>query len=245
MAQARFPWHRRSWGGVGGSELPPTWNGEPRRDHPYRKALEPTAQGALHRRGGAEREHPAGRRPRPARRLLCRRGAALPVGARPPGEPAGRLGAVLGPLYQALQESTGCRVLVDSSKLPSYGALLEALPGVELYVLHLVRDPRATAWSWLRRKRLTDTPAPRLMQRQPPGKSAAMWMVWNLTTALLWSGGPRYLRLRYEDLVQRPEAAVRRIAELVGESPAALPFPVPGRVALAPTHSVAGNPGRL
>src|SRR6266498_4080255 len=42
MAQARFPWHRRSWGGVGGSELPPTWNGEPRRDHPYRKALEPT-----------------------------------------------------------------------------------------------------------------------------------------------------------------------------------------------------------
>src|SRR6266540_1267614 len=91
MAQARFPWHRRSWGGVGGSELPPTWNGEPRRDHPYRKALEPTAQGALHRRGGAEREHPAGRRPRPARRLLCRRGAALPVGARPPGEPAVRL----------------------------------------------------------------------------------------------------------------------------------------------------------
>src|SRR6266508_320834 len=91
MAQARFPWHRRSWGGVAGSELPPTWNGEPRRDHPYRKALEPTAQGALHRRGGAEREHPAGRRPRPARRLLCRRGAALPVGARPPGEPAVRL----------------------------------------------------------------------------------------------------------------------------------------------------------
>ncbi len=157
----------------------------------------------------------------------------------------GRLAAALGPLYQAIRESTGCRVLVDSSKLPSYGALLETLPGVELYVLHLVRDPRATAWSWLRRKRLTDTPAPRLMQRQPPGKSAAMWMVWNLTAALLWSGGPRYLRLRYEDLVRRPEAAVRRIAELVGESPAALPFPVPGRVALAPTHSVAGNPGRL
>jgi MFS family permease len=29
-ARARFPWHRRSWGGPGGSERPPEWNGEPR-----------------------------------------------------------------------------------------------------------------------------------------------------------------------------------------------------------------------
>src|SRR6266498_4138909 len=127
MAQARFPWHRRSWGGVGGSELPPTWNGEPRRDHPYRKALEPTAQGALHRRGGAEREHPAGRRPRPARRLLCRRGAALPVGARPPGEPAVRLwrsGARLPHL------GGGARPAVPGDpgkhRLPRAGRLLQA-----------------------------------------------------------------------------------------------------------------------
>src|SRR6266545_3440385 len=172
----------------------------------------------------------AARLQRKATRVRC--APAMILSGRLGRRRSGRLGAVLGPLYQAIQESTGCRVLVDSSKLPSYGALLEALPGVELYVLHLVRDPRATAWSWLRRKRLTDTPAPRLMQRQPPGKSAAMWMVWNLAAALLWSGGPRYLRLRYEDLVRRPEAAVRRIAGLVGESPAALPFPVPGRLAL-------------
>lgn len=174
-----------------------------------------------------------------------RRAPAMIAASRMGRARPGRLGAVLGPLYQAIRCRTGCRVLVDSSKLPSYGALLEALPGVELYVLHLVRDPRATAWSWLRRKRLTDTPTPRLMQRQPPGKSAAMWMVWNLVAALLWSGRPRYLRLRYEDLVRRPEEAVRRVAELVGESPDALPFPVPGTVSLAPTHSVAGNPGRL
>jgi Sulfotransferase family len=287
---------------VGGSELPPTWNGEPRRDHPT-KGLSSTRLKLLYIAGAgrsgstlldgvlgqldgffaagelrylwerglqesrlcgcgvAVRDCPtwravlasafgpgvdanaAARLQRKATRVRC--APAMILSGRLGRRRSGRLGAVLGPLYQAIQESTGCRVLVDSSKLPSYGALLEALPGVELYVLHLVRDPRATAWSWLRRKRLTDTPAPRLMQRQPPGKSAAMWMVWNLTTALLWSGGPRYLRLRYEDLVRRPEAAVRRIAELVGESPAALPFPVPGRVALAPTHSVAGNPGRL
>ncbi len=153
--------------------------------------------------------------------------------------------AVLARLYPAVRRQTGCRVLVDSSKLPSYGWLLDSLPGIELHVLHLVRDPRATAWSWLRRKRLPDTRPPRLMQRQPPLKSAAMWTAWNLVAALLWSRSPRYLRLRYEDLVARPEEAARRIAALVGESPGRLPFPAPQTVVLAPTHSVAGNPGRL
>jgi hypothetical protein len=179
------------------------------------------------------------------RATRVRRAPALVAASRLGRLRAGPLGEALGPLYGAVRRRTGCRVLVDSSKLPSYGALLDALPGVELYVVHLVRDPRATAWSWLRRKPLPDTAAPRLMQRQPPGKSAAMWMVWNLAAALLWSGRPRYLRLRYEDVIRRPEEAVRRIARLVGESPASLPFPVPGSVALAPTHSVAGNPSRL
>lgn len=41
----------------------------------------------------------------------------------------------------------GDGVVVDSSKLPPYGALLGGLPGIELYVLHVVRDPRATAFS--------------------------------------------------------------------------------------------------
>jgi len=156
-----------------------------------------------------------------------------------------RQAALLGRVYRAAGRQSGCRVLVDSSKLPSYGWLLGRLPEVDLYVVHLVRDPRATAWSWLRRKRLTDTADARLMQRQTPLKSALMWTVWNLVAALLWSRSERYLRLRYEDLVSRPEEAVRRIAALLGEMPGRLPFPAPGRVELAPTHSVAGNPARL
>jgi hypothetical protein len=169
------------------------------------------------------------------------------LGSRPGGPArAGKAHALLGRLYRAAGRQSGCRVLVDSSKLPSYGWLLGRLPEVDLYVVHLVRDPRATAWSWLRRKRLTDTDDDaRMMQRQPPLKSAIMWTVWNLVAALLWSRSDRYLRLRYEDLVASPEDAVRRIAALLGELPGPMPFPAPGTVALAPTHSVAGNPARL
>jgi hypothetical protein len=182
--------------------------------------------------------------------LVAHRVGPLPsrAAARPdPRAPAppGDLAALLGRVYGAARRQSGCRVLVDSSKLPSYGALLERLPEVDLYVVHLVRDPRATAWSWLRQRRLPDTVQPRLMQRQPPLKSALLWTLWNLVAALLWSGSERYLRLRYEDLVARPDEAVRRIATLLGEAPGRLPFPAPGTVALAPTHSVAGNPARL
>ncbi len=53
-------------------------------------------------------------------------------------------------LYRAVQESTGSRVIVDSSKLPSYGYVLGMTPGIDLNVVHLIRDPRAAAYSGLK-----------------------------------------------------------------------------------------------
>jgi Sulfotransferase family len=149
-------------------------------------------------------------------------------------------------LYRAVQRQTGCRVIVDSSKSPVYAGLVAAIPGVEVSLVHLVRDPRATAWSFLRKKRLPDFGDDRLMQRQHPAVSARRWSLWQAVTELLWRGrAGRYLRLRYEDFVGDPQAAVRRIAELAGETPAALPFTGPATVRLAATHSVSGNPNRF
>lgn len=76
--------------------------------------------------------------------------------------------AVLGRLYVALAETTQSSVIVDSSKLPSYAWLLSQVPEIDLRVVHLVRDPRAAAWSWLRKKDLPDD-APRThMERISP-----------------------------------------------------------------------------
>ncbi|MEV1288054.1 sulfotransferase [Micromonospora sp. NPDC049679] len=152
--------------------------------------------------------------------------------------------AVIAALYAALAGETGA-VIVDSSKLPPYGALLGTLPGVELYVLHVVRDPRATAFSWRRRRGLDGAADDRLMSRPPVWKAALLWLVWNGATLRLWAGRPeRYLRVRYEDFVAAPAAVTRRIARFAGPDPAELPFPAPGVVRLAATHSVAGNPSR-
>ncbi len=149
-------------------------------------------------------------------------------------------------LYQAIQQATNCRVIVDSSKSAVYAELLASIPGIDLYVVHLLRDPRATAYSWLRRKELPDFGDDRLMQRQAPLTSARRWVAWQAATEALWWRRPdRYLRLRYEDFVHEPQAAVRKIAGLVGEAPATLPFTAPTTVRLRPTHSVSGNPSRF
>ncbi len=149
-------------------------------------------------------------------------------------------------LYHALQRETGAHVIVDSSKLPSYGRVLQDIPSLELYVVQLVRDPRATAYSWMRKRELRDYGDLRLMQRQPPLKSSGLWGMWNAVAEMFWRPlKGRYLWLRYEDFVADPQATVRRVLSLVGEETAELPFTGPTTVRLGPTHSVAGNPSRL
>jgi hypothetical protein len=151
----------------------------------------------------------------------------------------------MGRLYETIRDHSSARVIVDSSKLPTYGHAVGHLKGVDLHVVHLIRDPRATAYSWLRKRTLPDRPGA-TMQRHRPAKSAALWSVWNWVTERLWATRPdRYLRLRYEDLVREPESAVRSVLSFVSEEPAKLPFVSDRSVDLAATHTVAGNPSRF
>jgi hypothetical protein len=153
--------------------------------------------------------------------------------------------AVIRRLYRAIAEETGADLVVDGSKLPPYGLLLGQQPGVEVLVLHLVRDPRATAYSWLRGKPTRDTARGAQMQRQEVWKSSLLWTVWNLTAARVWKDdGVRTCRVRYEDFVADPAGELARVAVMVGADPAELPFVAPDTVRLSPTHSVAGNPNR-
>jgi hypothetical protein len=150
-------------------------------------------------------------------------------------------------VVRAVRDVSGASVVVDSSKLPPYGALLRATPGVDLRVVHLVRDPRATAFSWDQAKAQPDRGTPGLMQRQRPWKAAGLWATWNAAAELLGrSMGDKYLRLRYEDFIAQPTAALRDVVSLIGLPDAALPLLDGGhRASLAPSHTVAGNPDRF
>ncbi|MGH2704204.1 MAG: sulfotransferase [Actinomycetota bacterium] len=153
---------------------------------------------------------------------------------------------ILSRLYRAIRDVTGSRVVVDSSKLPAYGNLLDRAPSIDLRVVHLIRDPRAAAYSWLRKKAQPDRGTPGLMERQGPLRSSLLWTTWNAAAEALWRRHPeRYLRLRYEDLIADPPRAIRRILRLADEHPSTLPFIAPRSVSLSGNHTVAGNPDRL
>lgn len=155
--------------------------------------------------------------------------------------------AAVGHLYEAIPAVTGASLIVDSSKLPAYGRLLDLLPGIDLTVLHLVRDPRAAAYSWSRHKPLADGAAAKEMERISPLKSAVLWDVWNLSTRAWWGADPaRYLRVPYEAFLEEPRAWAARALQLAGhDGDLDRVFAGERTIRVGTTHTVAGNPDRL
>jgi hypothetical protein len=162
---------------------------------------------------------------------------------------AGRLEKLLisyGRLYEAIGTVTGSRVVVDSSKEPAHGFAMGMVPGVDFYVLHLIRDPRAAAYSWSKKKPQPDTDTREHMVRFSPTKSSALWDSWNASAEALWRRIPqRYLRLRYEDFVADPRKSFEKILALVGEPDAEPPLVGEREVKLGVSHTVSGNPNRF
>jgi Sulfotransferase family len=149
-------------------------------------------------------------------------------------------------LYRALFDATGARVLVDSSKRASNAAMLGMLTDFAPYFLHLVRDPRAVAYSRQRRKLNPDRPVPGFMDVSSVSNSAASWLAWNVTSeAVARRHDPNHvMRLRYEDFAADPLGTTARIVRLVDEVAPDLPFIDPTTVRLKGNHTVSGNPAR-
>ncbi len=147
-------------------------------------------------------------------------------------------------LYLAAADVSGARVLVDSSKDVSHGYVLHHLDaGIDLRILHLIRDPRAVAHSWQRHKHNPGSDRP--MDRWPPWRTAIEWNTINALTSASRHLGHPYLRLRYEDLTSDPSHTVGRILGFVGEDEAPSPIGPDGRAVLSAGHTVAGNPDRF
>ena len=68
-------------------------------------------------------------------------------------------------LYTSIKDVSGKTIIIDSSGTPSYGLLLKNLDGFQFYIIHLIRDPRAVAFSRCVRKK-----------KQPIGKGVHIEM---------------------------------------------------------------------
>ena len=157
-----------------------------------------------------------------------------------------RYAGALEAIYRGVRDLSGARVIVDSSKYPVEAFLLRAMPGVDLSVVHLVRDSNAVAHAWQKWKVRPDVHWTRAyMARYPFLKSALAWNAFNLMIGALRRLGVPYRLLRYEDLVRDPRASILRVAELFDGDPPALDFIRNGQVLLGVNHTASGNPSRF
>jgi hypothetical protein len=151
-------------------------------------------------------------------------------------------------LFESIRAASEKTVIVDSSKSPLRAVALAMTPGIDLRLIHLVRDGRGVTSS--RRKSLGKDP-----------KAGVWWnhearSVWN--TAASWVGanlaaegvrrrvGPeRSVRVRYEDFATDPVDTMAKIGELVGLDLTELARAAAAGVPLKANHNVGGNRMRM
>jgi hypothetical protein len=157
----------------------------------------------------------------------------------------GRYAEVIGRLYTAIASVSGASVIVDSSKHVSTYEFLRRVPGVRRRLVHLVRDPRAVAFSWSRMVQRPDVVSHEaFMPVLSPSRSAQKWMAYNAAFDLLRGAGPR-VTLRYEDLARAPVRQIRRVLSLVDMQDVELPFLEGDRLRLGTEHTISGNPSKF
>jgi hypothetical protein len=161
-----------------------------------------------------------------------------------PGDDDRELGAVMGRLYASVAARLDADVLVDSSKWPLPPGAFDLVPGFEAWVLHLVRDPRAVAHSYQRRKGGVGQPE---LPRFGALHTSLSWSVRNAAAELGRRPVPaeRYRRVRYEDLAADPRGTLRSLGEWLGIADADRAFVDERTVRLGEAHLVGGNPRRL
>jgi hypothetical protein len=153
----------------------------------------------------------------------------------------------LSKLYRAIGEVSGAGVVIDASKHASTAFLLRKVPGIDLRVVHLVRDSRGVAYSWTKEvKKPEVTGDDAFMPVYSPSSSGRQWVAYNLLFDALGVLDDTLI-LRYEALLSDPRQGLERILAHAGEpaTPDAFSFLGDGFVDLGCDHTVAGNPMRF
>ncbi|MFI5492682.1 sulfotransferase [Actinoplanes sp. NPDC051859] len=150
-------------------------------------------------------------------------------------------------VYAAAAEVSGAEVVVDSSKHSALAHVLRWADDVDLRVVHVVRDARGVAYSWTKTVTRPETDGGDEMTRYSPGRSAMLWNAHNAAFGLLARRGVPVRRIRYEQFLTDPRAALRELATYAGVpvGDTDLGFLGDGHADLGVSHSAAGNPMRF
>ena len=121
----------------------------------------------------------------------------------------------LRPLYAAIQEVSGGKVIVDSSKLLRYGALIASMPNVDIRFVNVVRDVRGVMQSRARPALMRDGDV-----RHADGSDAPRYRITRVVSR--WVGRNELsmrlidrfggMRVSYEDFVRDPRPTLTALS---------------------------------
>jgi hypothetical protein len=120
--------------------------------------------------------------------------------------------------FESIRTVSRKPIIVDSTKSPVRAFAFGMIPGIDLHVVHLVRDGRGVIAS-LRKTFKRDIQAGIMWDHKgrPMWKVIARWIVMNLAAEWVCTqlGPKKTMRLRYEDFVADPKGALERIGSLI------------------------------
>jgi hypothetical protein len=151
-------------------------------------------------------------------------------------------------LYRAVAAVSGDDIVVDASKSTAQLFALRRIEGLDLRVLHLVRDARGVAHSWsksgIRKPQSADGDT---MGTYSPHRLAVLWAALELECTVLGAAARYATRIRYEDLVACPRRTLEAALRDIGLPPAVGALSHVGRnsVVLPLSHGVAGSRTRF
>ena len=149
-------------------------------------------------------------------------------------------------LYTAIKKVSNCKVIVDSSKEPTHGFVLNAIHQIDLGIVHLIRDSRGVAFSWQRKKSRPEIYWKKeYMPKYSFARSAIEWNIRNLIVDMLSLLCKRNIKIFYEDLVAQPRTTVSKLIKDLLGTDANMDFLKGNELILAKHHTVSGNPNRF
>ena len=146
--------------------------------------------------------------------------------------------------YQAIAEATGKRVIIESSKNPLRAKLLCLTPGLDVRLVHLVRDARGVAWSRMKPfAKSKEGGVPQDIKPKPIHISAGYWLFMNFLSEQVRKSFPDQPStcIHYEDFVSTPERTLKKIGEVAGLDYSSVANRLLAGDPMAPGHLYAGN----
>jgi len=165
-----------------------------------------------------------------------------------PSEAFGTYGRWTYDLYASISAVSGKRIVLDASKAPSRALALSLVPGLELKLIHLVRDVRGVTHS--RQKAFEADLADGVIAEikpMPAWRSALIWVGHNLAAEVVKRavGPAASMRLAYETLTAEPQAALAGVGRLLGIDLTDVAEHVAAGGAVGAGHNVGGNRMRM